>query len=134
MYILNMNTRWHILYYESTNGQCPIQEFIDGRKERDQAKVLSWISLLEDQGPNLPRPYADLLTDGIHELRIKLSGDQVRALYFFSYREFIVLTHAFIKNTDRVPQSQIRQAQKMRADFLKRFDKKKLKEAMDEDL
>ena len=93
-----MNTRWHILYYESTNGQCPIQEFIDGRKERDQAKVLSWISLLEDQGPNLPRPYADLLTDGIHELRIKLSGDQVRALYFFSYREFIVLTHAFIKN------------------------------------
>ena len=78
-----MNTRWHILYYESTNGQCPIQEFIDGRKERDQAKVLSWISLLEDQGPNLPRPYADLLTDGIHELRIKLSGDQVRALYFF---------------------------------------------------
>ncbi len=30
--------------------------------------------LLEEKGPPLPRPYADLLTDGIHELRVKLSG------------------------------------------------------------
>ncbi len=129
-----MNFKWHIVYYETEDAQCPIQDFIDARKMRDQAKLLNWISLLEEQGPQLPRPYADRLEDGIHELRVKLSGDQVRALYFFCYREFIILTHAFIKNTGRVPENQIRQAQQMREDFLNRFDEQRLKEEMDENL
>ena len=129
-----MNYKWHIIYYETKDAQCPVQEFIDARKIRDQAKLLNWISLLEEQGPNLPRPYADLLQDGIHELRVKLSGDQVRTLYFFCFRQYIVLTHAFIKNTGGVPDSQIRQAQKIREDFLNRFDEQQLKEESDENL
>ena len=129
-----MNRKWYILYYETENGHCPVQEFIDSRKERDQAKVFSWLSLLEDRGPNLPRPYADLLEDGIHELRVRLSGDQIRILYFFCYRDFIILTHAFAKRTDRVPQSEIVQARRYREDFLDRFDEKTLQEARDEEL
>ena len=58
-----MTPTWHVIYYEAEDGQCPIQEFIDGWKERDQAKILAWISQLEVQGPQLPRPYADLLED-----------------------------------------------------------------------
>ncbi|MBT3602968.1 MAG: type II toxin-antitoxin system RelE/ParE family toxin [Candidatus Latescibacteria bacterium] len=129
-----MNFKWKIIYYETSEAQCPVQDFIDGRKTRDEAKILSWISLLEEQGPNLPRPYADLLEDGIHELRVKLSGDQVRVLYFFCFREFIILTHAFLKNTTRVPKNQIRQAKRMREDFLNRFDEQQLKEETDENL
>ena len=86
-------------------------EFIDSSKSKNQAKILSLISYLEDLGPNLPRPYADILEDGIHELRIKLSGDQIRILYFFCYKSFIVLTHVFNKNTDKVPKSEIKKAQ-----------------------
>lgn len=52
---------------------------------RNQAKLLSHISLLQDKGPNLMRPYADLLEDGIHELRVKLSGKQTRILYYFVF-------------------------------------------------
>jgi len=92
-----MKQKWRVLYYESADGDCPVQEFIDTRKDRDQAKIFSWVSLLEERGPDLPRPYADILTEGIHELRIKLSGDQVRILYFFCYREFIVLSHVITK-------------------------------------
>lgn len=54
---------------------------------------MSWISILEENGPILPRPYADLLRNEIHELRVKLSGSQVRILYFFCFEDFIVLTH-----------------------------------------
>jgi hypothetical protein len=43
---------------------------------KNKAKILSWLSMLEEKGPILPRPYADLLRDGIHEIRIKLSGNQ----------------------------------------------------------
>ncbi len=122
-----MNRTWNILYYEARNGHCPTQDFIDSQKERDQAKIFAWLAQLENRGPNLPRPYADLLEDGIHELRIKLSGDQVRVLYFFSLRDFIILTHAFTKNTDRVPLYEIRKAKNCRADFLRRFDEKELR-------
>lgn len=105
MYNAIMERKRHILYYETEDGQCPIRKFIDSRKERDQAKILSWLSLLEDQGPNLPRPYADLLIEGIHELRVKLSGDQVRIFYFFCFKDFVFLTHASTKHMRRVPKS-----------------------------
>ena len=116
-----MKSKWNILYYETEHGKCPVQIFIDSRKERDQAKIFSWLSLLEEKGPTLPRPYADLLTDGIHELRIKLSGNQVRILYFFCFKDLIVLTHAFEKHTDKVPQSEIEKTRKYRADFIARY-------------
>ena len=126
--------KWHVLYYESTDEACPVKEFIDTRKDRDQAKIFSWLSLLVERGPDLPRPYADLLTDGIHELRLKLSGDQVRILYFFCYKEYIILTHVFTKQTDVVPPSEIKRAQKCRDDFLSRFDEKKIREVIHEKL
>ena len=129
-----MKQKWHVLYYESADGVCPVQEFIDTRKDRDQAKILSWVSLLEERGPNLPRPYADVLIDGIHELRLKLTGEQFRILYFFCYREFIVLSHIFAKRTDVVPASEIKRAQKCRDNFLSRFDEKKIKEVFHEKL
>ena len=128
-----MKSTWHIVFYEAEDGECPIQEFIDSRKARDQAKIANWLSLLENQGPSLPRPYADLLTDGIHELRVKLSGDQVRALYFFCFREFIILTHTFIKHTSQVPESEIRLAQKCWRDFLSRFGEERLREEIDDE-
>ena len=129
-----MATNWRVVYYETTNGQCPVQEFIDSRNRRDQAKILSWIAHLEERGPPLPRPYADLLEDGVHELRVSLSGDPVRVLYFFCYRSLIVLTHAFAKRTGRVPRTQITRTLIAREDFVGRYDEKTLREEMDEDL
>jgi len=59
---------WRVLYYETPEGKCPVREFIDSRKGRDQAKIFALISNLQDRGPTLPRPYADLLEDEISEL------------------------------------------------------------------
>lgn len=129
-----MKHNWHVLYYESADGACPVQQFINIRKDRDQAKIFSWLTLLEEQGPNLPRPYADILRDGIHELRVKLTGDQVRILYFFCYREFIVLTSVFVKRTSVVPSAEIKKARKCRDDFLARFDERKVREVFHEKL
>jgi phage-related protein len=135
MYITNQRqTGWRVVYYERKDGSSPAYELVEFRTAKEKAKILSWIGQLEVQGPHLPRPYADLLEDGIHELRIKLSGDQVRVLYFFCYREFIVLTHGFIKNTDRVPLSEIARARQYRADFLSRFDEETIRRRTHEDI
>lgn len=116
-----MRTNYNVIYYETKEGQCPVKEFIDSRKTSNQAKILSIIAELEDKGPNLRRPYADILRDGIHELRTKLSGDEGRTLFFFCYKTYIILTHSFIKNQNEVPDAEIERAKSIREDFLSRY-------------
>ncbi len=77
---------------------------------------------------------ADLLEDGIHELRLKLSGNEVKILYFFCFRRFIVLTHGFAKQVARVPAAEIQHAKRSRTDFLARYDEVTLMEELDEDI
>jgi len=125
-----MSTEWKVIYYSEQNGSKPVEKYIDKLSIREQAKTLAFIGLLEENGPNLPRPYADLLDDGIHELRIKLTGTQVRILYFFCYKNIIVLTNIFEKHSDKVPKEQINLSKKSRADFLNRFSEKDLKEIL----
>jgi phage-related protein len=125
---------WCIIYYEKIDGHAPVYEYLETLSDREKAKAFNWIAMLEGQGPQLPRPYADILEDGIHELRIKLSGDQVRVLYFFCYRDFIVLTHSFIKTSDAVPPAEIVKAKRYREDFLKRYTEKTIRSLINEDL
>ena len=88
---------------------------------------MALIELLEDKGPNLPRPYADLLEDGVHELRIKLTGTQVRVLYFFCYQNIIVLTNVFDKHSAKAPKSEINIAKESRVDFFNRYTEKDIR-------
>jgi len=127
------SSRWHVVYYEDVHGHSEIFDFVDGRSDREKAKILALLVVLGEQGPQLPRPYADLLVDGIHELRVKLGGDQVRILYFFCYRDVIVLTNAFTKTTERVPVREIETARKLRKDFLQRYDELSLRRVLHED-
>lgn len=132
MYIKSVN--WNVLYYEEIDGQSPILDFVQKLKPNHRLKILNWIEQLKTHGPQLPRPYADIIEDGIHELRVKLSGDQIRVLYFFSHKDYIILTHSFIKRESRVPKGEIKKAQRIREDFLARFPTiKKLKEAINEE-
>ena len=62
----------------------------------------------------------------------KLSGDQIRVLYFFCYNDFIVLTHAFNKTSNRIPKKEIKYAKKLRDDFLDRITESQLREEYDE--
>ena len=41
-----MKTKWEIIYYEATDGKCPINDFIDSRSKRNQAKILSLFNYL----------------------------------------------------------------------------------------
>ncbi len=125
-----MMKKWNVLYYETANGECYVEKFIEKLTKREQAKILAIINELQNKGINLPRPFADLLRDGIHELRIKLSGEQTRTLYFFCYKDFIVLTHSFVKNTSAVPDKEIERAIRIRNDFLVRYNDKTLKDLL----
>ena len=122
-----MGKKWYVTYYIEADGTKPVEKYIDSLSFSEQAKTLSFIDKLEEKGPDLHRPYADLLEDGIHELRIKLTGTQVRILYFFCYKDIIILTNIFDKHTDKVPKSEIKLAKKNRDDFLLRFTERDIR-------
>jgi len=111
-------------FYKTSDGESPVEQFLEGRTEKEMAKVTVWINKLEEQGPKLPRPLAAFLRDGIHELRLTLKGDEVRILYFFIFQEFIFLTNSFIKNVSRVPESEINKALKCKRDIERRYPTK----------
>ena len=123
-----MSGKWHILFCDEMESACPVTEFINQCPPKHQVKVLRLLSLLEEQGPTLPRPYADILHDGIHELRFTLSKTNVRLLYFFCYQKFIILYHAFFKNTHKVPEKYIRIVSEYRDVFLKNKSEKVLED------
>jgi len=121
--------KWHVLFCDDQMQSCPVTDFIENCPPKHRVKILRFLSLLEEHGPTLPRPYADLLYDGIHELRLTLSGRQARVLYFFCYRKFIVLYYAFLKNTQRVPNKFIRKVRDYRYEFIENISPQLLEEA-----
>jgi len=70
-------------FYQTPRGDVPVKDFIISLQEDVQGKILKWISLLQEHGPALKRPYADKLRDKIYELRLSFSRLEIRILYFF---------------------------------------------------
>jgi hypothetical protein len=128
---IGLKNQWHIIYCDEQTDPCPVTDFIDGLAPKHQIKIIRFLSLLEEMGPTLPRPYADFLRDGIHELRIKLSGDQIRMLYFFCFRKFIVFYIAFVKNRRQVPETLIERVKRYRDRFMHRMTPEVLEEIAD---
>jgi len=121
-----MNKKWTILFCDPDFKPCPASEFLSSCTPAHQIKVIHFLELLEETGPTLPRPYADILREGIHELRIKLSGDQARLLYFFCFETFIVLYQALKKHESAVPEHFILDTLRYRHDLLGRMDREAL--------
>ncbi len=126
-----MHKKWNVLFCDPYLKPCPVEDFIDACRIEHQVKILHFVELLEEMGPTLPRPYADLLEDGIHELRISLSGDHLRMLYFFCFESYIIVYRAFRKHTSRVPDEYIRETRRYRDSFLGRMDRDALEKIAD---
>jgi DNA-binding Xre family transcriptional regulator len=118
-----MKKQWKILFCDAEVKQCPVSDFMMSCKTEHQIKLLHFFELLEEMGPNLPRPYADTLRNGIHELRVRLSGEQYRLLYFFFFERYIIFFDAFPKYTYRVSDKYIRNTINYRNALLEKTDK-----------
>ena len=106
--------------YETASGEVPVEDFIDGLSIKMQAKVIRLIEMLKENGVALRGPYSELLEDGIFELRAKVGSDSSRVLYFFCVDDKAILTHGFIKKTQKTPKSEIKKARQYRKEYLSR--------------
>ena len=71
-----------------------------------QGKCTARIDRLAELGHELRRPEADLLRDGIYELRASYQGVHYRMLYFFVGKAVVVLSHGLTKERE-VPSREI---------------------------
>lgn len=111
---------YEIIFYQDKQGDSPTDEFLDKLQPKIRAKVEKWMDKLEEEGPNLPRPYADIVRGKIRELRVSFGSSEYRFLYFFFCKK-IVITHGFLKKTDKIPVGEIEIAERMMQDFLQRY-------------
>ena len=117
---------WKIVLYKTERGKCPIKDFMQTLTEDEKAEMTDKIEYLRIYGNNIRRPRADYLRDKIYELRMTLTKNETRTLYFFFNNSEIVLTHAFYKKTQSVPESEINKAIKYKNDFLQRYNKENI--------
>ena len=79
--------------------------------------------MLEANGSELREPYSKPLGDGIFELRSQAGRDISRVLFFFLAGRKAVLTHGFIKKTQKTPPSEIEKARNYRREYLNRGER-----------
>lgn len=110
---------YEITFYSDRRGRCPTDEFLDELQPKIRAKVEKWMEKLEEEGPSLPRPFADIVRGKIREIRIVFGSNCYRFLYFF-FGKRIIVTHGFVKKTKRIPPGEIERAERMMQDFISR--------------
>ncbi len=86
-----------VALYREEDGSCPFLEWIERLPVKVQAKCFLRVERLRELGHELRRPEADLLRDGIYELRASLQGVHYRILYFFHGTIAAVVAHAIVK-------------------------------------
>jgi phage-related protein len=108
-----------VLFYCEEDRSIPVLEWLDDLHRQDRRaynKCIAAVERLAQLGHELRRPTADLLEDGIYELRTKVGHVNYRLLYFFYGRNIVVLTHALTKERE-IPKSDMARAIKRKRKF-----------------
>ena len=85
-----------------------VEEFTSSLNEKEKAKVIRTIELLEEFGNSLGMPHSKHMSDGLLELRMR-GTREVRIFYCF-HKNKIVLLSACIKKTQKTLDKEIRKA------------------------
>jgi phage-related protein len=103
-----------VIFY-ADNGVAPALKWLDELPVKVRDKFIVRIERLAECGNELRRPEADLLRDGIYELRVRHMRINYRLLYFFEKRK-AVLSDGLIKEGE-VPAASIDRAVRRKKAF-----------------
>ena len=111
---------WDYEFFKDSEESEPVKDFLLSLSNKHRAKVLQFIQILSEFGPNLPFPYSSQVEGKIRELRAHFGKTQYRVLYYQDSEGAFVLLHAFEKKTSKIPQRETNIAKERMA-----FDQKK---------
>jgi phage-related protein len=102
------------------NDKAPMIEFLDSLSIRDSAKIFASIDKLVELKNSNIQPKENLskhVEDNIFELRVRLTDNIARCLYFYVINQKIIFTHGFIKKTQKLPRKEIELAKELRKKY-----------------
>src|SRR5258707_14766289 len=100
------------LFRPELEADPPLIDWLDELERTEPkaySKCLARILMLHQHGHELRRPSADILRDGIRELRIRHDNLNYRILYFFCGKDIACLAHGITKEK-KVPDAEIDRA------------------------
>jgi phage-related protein len=110
-----------IEYVELESGEKPFEEFVLDLQVHERAKLFETINyFVELKNNDLPikENISKHLEDGIFELRISLTNKIARSLYFYQKGAKIIITHGFIKKTQKTHRKEIEKAKELRKSYI----------------
>lgn len=105
-----------LFVFRDADGRTPLLEWLATLQDRNRKAyrlALTLIRRLRECGFDMRRPGADILEDGIYELRWHVGKVQYRILYFFKGANQAVLSHGITKK-NVVPSGEIYRASQNR--------------------
>ena len=112
-----INMEYEVEYVELENNEKPFEEFVLGLTLKERAKIFETINYfleLKNNDLSIKEKLSKHLEDGIFELRTYLSDKIARTLYFYQKGAKIIITHGFIKKTQKSPRKEIEKAKALR--------------------
>jgi phage-related protein len=106
------------MLFRELNGVVPLLDWLDEIPLKAAAKCRVRLGRLCELGHELRRPEADLLRDGIHELRASYQGVHYRVLYSLAGHGLAVVSHGITKEGS-VPAREIDLALRRKGEFMR---------------
>lgn len=84
--------------------------------EQERKKVLRALLLLQTE-EKVPHHYIKYLRDGIYELRVTFSNNELRVFFTYDGNTIVVLFNGFRKKTQKTPPKEIDKAVRLRKEY-----------------
>ena len=94
------------------------KDFYEEQKPKVKKKII-WTLKVVESLDRIPEIYFKHIegTDGIYEIRVQHGNEIFRIFSFFDKNNLIIVGHGFQKKTEKTPQNQLDQAEKVKNEY-----------------
>lgn len=114
-----------IEFYE-TGSTCPVRDFLDALPPKAYRKAFWTISTVQSFTRASSHYFKKLVgTNGLYEIRVTYSRNDMRLIGFFAPGEKFIIVHAFFKKTQETPGRDIELSMFRKSEYLKSTGRKR---------
>ncbi len=109
-----------IEFYKAASGHVPTEEFLDSLSDKVVQKTIAVIELVKTERIVPAKFFKKLVGTELYEFRIRWESNIYRLICFFDRNDKVIITHGFVKKTQKTPRGEIDRAEKYRRDYFAR--------------
>ncbi len=108
-----METKRELFFFKNY-----FKDFYDKQRPKVKKRIIWTLKVIEDVD-KIPDIYFKHIegSDGLYEIRVQSGNDIFRIFSFFDKNKLIIVGHGFQKKTQKTPQIQLNQAEKIRKEY-----------------